>query len=550
MLHHSVHRHYSKSQLMSCATLDDNQCNWIEPLLPSKVGDRGYTVAGTCLFVLMALLLLLTGCASLPTGIERHLSSHTDRDGEPSRIADYAAPYLRQHPAKSGFWLVGDGLDAYAARILLAETADRTIDVQYFLYEDDVTGKILTYHLLRAADRGVRVRLLLDDMTTKGIDAQLATLDIHPNIEVRIINPFANRGFRALETLARFGTVTRRMHNKSFSVDNVMTVVGGRNVGDAYFGVHENVNFGDLDVLSFGPTAVEVGNQFDLYWNSRVAYPIRSLVNNQGDLEALRAELSEYTDAHRGSPYAQRVATSRVIRDFEAGMLDFQWGHALVYYDLPEKLITDPADRATHMAPQLQSYVLGALKRDLLLVSPYFVPGEQGVMTLTDLEDRGVRVRILTNSLASTDVGAVHAGYAKYRKSLLRGGVEIYEFKPRADAAQEGMFDKLTGASGSSLHAKTYIFDREAFFVGSANLDPRSSELNTELGILFQSEPLAVGLADWFEEHQAQIAYRVTLDQSQCENEQRCEGRLRWSDEEAGRQVVYFEDPETGALTR
>ena len=498
----------------------------------------------------MALLLFLTGCASLPTGIERTLSSHTDRDGEPSRIADYAAPSLRKHPGKSGFWLVGDGLDAYAARILLAETADRTIDVQYYLYHNDITGKILTYRLLRAADRGVRVRLLLDDMATKGIDAQLATLDAHPNIDVRIVNPYANRGFRALETLARFDTVTRRMHNKSFSVDNLMTIVGGRNIGDEYFGVHEDVNFGDLDVLAVGPAASKVGNQFDLYWNNRLAYPIRALADGAGDLDALRQELRAFNDAHLDSPYARRAHTSDLVQDFVGGTLDFQWGHALVYYDLPEKLVTDPEDRSTHMAPQLLSSTLGALKRDMLMFSPYFVPGEHGVMMLTDLEERGVQVRVLTNSLASTDVGAVHASYAKYRKPLLRAGVEIFEFKPGADTARKGMFDKLTGSSGASLHAKTSILDREALFVGSANLDARSGKLNTELGILFQSEPLAAGLGDWFDENQAHIAYRVTLDQSQCENEQRCEGRLRWTDEEAGRQAVYFKDPETGVLTR
>jgi putative cardiolipin synthase len=246
----------------------------------------------------------------------------------------------------------------------------------------------------------------------------------------------------------------------------------------------------------------------------------------------------------------QRARSSNLVQDFVAGTLPFQWGHALVYYDLPEKLMTDPEDRSTHMAPEVLSTTLGALERDLLLFSPYFVPAEHGVIMLTDLEKRGVQVRSLTNSLASTDVGAVHAGYAKYRKPLLRGGVEIYEFKPQADTARRGKFDKLGGSSGASLHAKTSVYDRKALFVGSANLDPRSGKLNTELGILLRSEPLAEGLADWFEENQARIAYRVTLDRTHCEDERRCEGRLRWMDEEGGRQVLYLKDPQTGALTR
>jgi putative cardiolipin synthase len=457
---------------------------------------------------------------------------------------------MRTHAGKSGFWLLGDGLDAYAARIMLAEGADRTIDVQYYLYHDDVTGRILTYRLLRAADRGVRVRLLLDDMATKGNDTALATLDGHPNIEIRIVNPYANRNFRGLETLTRFDAVTRRMHNKSFTVDNLMTVVGGRNIGDEYFGTHETMNFGDLDVLAMGPAAAEVGQQFDLYWNSSLTYPVGALVERRGELDTLRDELKGFNDAQRNSPYAQQARNSDLVRQFVDGTLDFQWGQALVFYDLPEKLVTDPEDRSTHMAPELLSVTLGSVKRDLLMFSPYFVPGEHGVVMLTDLEDRGVEVRILTNSLASTDVGVVHAGYAKYRKPLLRGGVEIYEFKPDADRTAKRKFGKLLGSSGSSLHAKTSVLDREALFVGSANLDPRSGKLNTELGILFQSEPLAEGLADWFDANQARIAYRVSLDRTGCAGKQHCPGRLRWVDEAPGREVVYLSDPETGVMTR
>ena len=499
---------------------------------------------------LLALLLGLCGCASLPTDFEREVSSHMERDGEQSRIASYASPDVRKHPGESGFWLLGNGLDAFAARVLLAEAADRTIDVQYYLYQNDLTGRILTYYLLRAADRGVRVRLLLDDMATKGIDQPLATLDSHPNIEVRIVNPYANRSFRGLETLARFDAVTRRMHNKSFSVDNVMTIVGGRNVGDEYFGTHDDVNFGDLDVLAVGPAATEVGKQFDLYWNSKLAYPMQSLAGSPGDLDALRRDLREYNDANIDSPYVQRARSSDLVRDFIGGTLDFQWGHALVFYDLPEKLATDPEDRSTHMGPKVLPQTLGALKRDLLIFSPYFVPGEEGVMMLTDLEERGVQVRVLTNSLASTDVGLVHAGYAKHRKPLLQGGVEIFEFKPDVDTTQKGKFAKLRGSSGASLHAKTSVFDREALFVGSANLDPRSGKLNTELGILFKSEPLAEGVSDWFDANKARVAYRVSLDRDRCADEHQCDGRLRWTDQEGDREVVYARDPQTSLLTR
>ncbi len=499
---------------------------------------------------LLFLLLGLTGCASLPTDVERPVSLHGDLDKNPSRIAASAAPYLSKYPGESGFWLLGSGLDAFAARVMLADAAERSIDVQYYLYHDDVTGKILTYRLLDAADRGVRVRLLLDDMATKGIDAPLATLDSHPNFEVRIVNPYANRAFRALDVLTRFQSATRRMHNKSFTVDGTMTIVGGRNVGDEYFGTHEDVNFGDMDVLAVGPVAGEVGEQFDLYWNSALAYPMRSLSSGKGDLDELRRDLRAFDGEQRGSPYARRARESALVNDFVTGRLPFQWGDALVFYDLPEKLITDPEDRSTHMGPKIQPYTIGALQRDLLMFSPYFVPGEEGVLVLTDLAERGVRVRVLTNSLASTDVGVVHAGYAKYRKPLLRGGVEIYEFKPDAETPGQGTLAKLAGSTGASLHAKTFVMDRETLFVGSPNLDPRSGKLNTELGILFQSQPLAEGLADWFDTNSGRIAYRVTLDRSHCGEADPCPERLRWTAEEDGREVVYLKDPHTGALTR
>lgn len=495
-------------------------------------------------------LLALTGCASLPTGVERPVSSHSDRDGDNSRIASAATPYLRQHPGQSGFWLLGDGHDAFAARVLLAEAAQRTIDVQYYLYHNDLTGRVLANALLRAADRGIRVRLLLDDMATKGIDTQLAALDSHPNFDVRIVNPYANRGFRALETLARFDSVTRRMHNKSFSVDNSITIVGGRNVGDEYYAAHEDVNFGDMDVLALGPAAVEVGDQFDLYWNSALSYPALSLAHSSDDLDKLRSDLAAYTDAHRDSPYAQRLRTSGLVREIEGGGLDFQWGRALVFYDLPEKLTTDPESRSTHMGPKVRPIMLGKLDRELLIFSPYFIPGDEGVELLTDLVKKGVQVQVVTNSLASTDVGVVHSGYAKYRKPLLRGGVELYEIKPDAYKTDKRRRLGLLGSSGASLHAKTFVMDRDTLFIGSPNLDPRSGKLNTELGILFESEPLAATVVDEFDANASLVAYRLSLEPDNCRAKDDCNEKLRWTSQENGEEVIYIVDPNTGVLTR
>ena len=502
------------------------------------------------ILALAAVLLSLAGCASLPDGVERTASNHADLDIEPSRIATKLAPDLYRHPGQSGFWLLATGLDAYAARVLLGEVADRSLDVQYYLYHDDLTGRFLTRALLRAADRGVRVRLLLDDMATPGIDPVLAALDSHPDIAVRILNPFANRQFRGLEMLARFEQVTRRMHNKSFTVDNVVTVVGGRNVGDEYYDAHEDVNFADMDVLAAGPAAVKVGKQFDLYWNSALAYPVTALTAEQGDLDALRRDLETLAETERDSPYAERLRTSDLIRRIETGTLDFEWGEALVFYDLPEKLITDPEDRSTHLGPKLRPYVVEGLDRDLLIFSPYFVPGKEGVGALTALAERGVRVRVVTNSLASTDVGIVHSGYAPYRIPLLRGGVELYELKPDADAPAARKLLNLSGSSGASLHSKTSVLDREVLFVGSPNLDPRSGKLNTELGILFMSEPLASAVAEWFDVHASEVAYRLSLDDSHCPSEDLCAERILWTTIEGNEEVVYHQEPKTGAVTR
>jgi putative cardiolipin synthase len=492
----------------------------------------------------------MAGCATLPTGVERNRSFCDDRATQPSRLADASIQYLQDHPGQSGFFLLADGLDAYAARVLLAGAADRTIDVQYYAYHDDLTGRVLTNRLLRAAERGVRVRLLLDDITTKGLDERLATLDAHPNLAVRTFNPFAARGFRGFETLSRFRTVTRRMHNKSFSVDDTLSIVGGRNIGDQYFGTHAELNFGDVDVLAVGPVAAEIGAQFDRYWNSPLAYPISSVAGSGGDLSALGRELAIYDNAQYDSRYAQRARATTLVRDFEAGTLPLDWGEALVYFDLPVKVQTDPADRSSHMAPQLVAKTVGALERELLIVSPYFVPGRHGTGVLTDLEKRDVEVRVLTNSLASTDVAIVHAGYAKYRRPLLRGGVEIYEFKPHAQTPGRGGFDKIKGSSGASLHAKTFVYDRALLFIGSANLDPRSSKLNTELGILIDSAPLAARLTDWFDANQPHIAYRVDLEASHCPEESECGARLQWTDEQDGRSMVYRKEPHTGGLMR
>ena len=496
---------------------------------------------------LFVAFLALAGCASLPDNHSR-VDTRYVKDPQ-TTLAQAVGGEAADHPGYSGFHLLGNGLDAFAARVLATNAAERTIDAQYYLFHDDLTGRFLVERLLAAADRGVRVRLLVDDIDTAGKDVDLAALDSHPNFEVRLFNPFANRACRYFELVSRFGHVTRRMHNKSFTADGIVTIVGGRNIGDEYFAADPRVEFGDLDVLAVGPVAEEVSRVFDRYWNNELAYPASRLSReppSPGRLEALRAELQRHAADARDSEYGQRIRSSRLFRDLVEGKLSLEWGRARVFADAPEKLTNDPADRATHMVLRLRP-VAEAVSGELLIFSPYFVPGPEGVEWLKSLEKRDVRVRVLTNSLASNDVGIVHAGYSKYRPDLLLGGIELHEAKARRDPPKKE-HDGIGSSSSASLHAKTFVFDRQRIFIGSLNLDPRSRELNTEMGIVFDSPPLAGAVAGWADDNLASVAYELRLDPTDCAH---CTGpRIQWIDRTPDGERIYDHDPETGALRR
>jgi putative cardiolipin synthase len=454
---------------------------------------------------------------------------------------------LAEHPGESGFHLLGSGLDAFVARAVLAGLAQRSLDVQYYLYHDDLTGRLFTHQLLKAADRGVRVRLLVDDMGLEGRDLSAVALDSHPNIQVRIINPFIRGSSRLTQYVTRLGKVTRRMHNKSFTADNQATILGGRNIGNEYFEADPALEFGDLDVLAVGPVVRQTSAVFDLYWNSELAYPVAALVDERLtdreiadrlvrlDAFVAQQDSSEYVAALRDSDLAQRLRTD----DFA-----FQWGEGQIVYDHPDKLLEDRERTDLHMAAQLRSRFDEA-KRELIIFSPYFVPTRSGVDKLVELSKAGVRVRILTNSLASTDVSVVHAGYAKYRKPLLRGGVELYEMNRRLTREQRKEKKGLEGSSKASLHAKSFVFDRDQVFIGSLNLDPRSVIENTEVGVVIDSPEMAEEMADWFDENIDRIAFRLELVQDQDGGE-----RLLWQGSEAGEPVTFESEPYSGFWRR
>jgi putative cardiolipin synthase len=360
---------------------------------------------------------------------------------------------------------------------------------------------------------------------------------------VRLFNPFANRAVRWLEMIGDFARINRRMHNKSITADSQASIVGGRNIGDEYFAATAAVEFGDFDVIAIGPVVREVSAEFDRYWNSASAWPIAALATGpSADLAALRAQVAASIQALIGTPYAKALQSADLARRFAEKHLPLYWGTASVIADDPEKVRLPAADSSTHAAPKLKA-ALGGAQKELLLVSPYFVPGEQGVRWLGETVARGVRVRVLTNSYLSNDVTAVHAGYAAHREELLRAGVELMELKPTATAqlAHEGKM-RTRGSSGSALHAKTYMADARTLFVGSFNLDPRSSRLNTEMGIVIQSPELCAALRERLLPRLAEIAYRVELDKSSS--------ALAWVTQEDGRGIRHDSEPGVGPLQK
>lgn len=499
------------------------------------------------LATLLAMLLLLTGCASLPPNTQQIYSEALTCTGD-TRLGRDLQYGISEHPGSSGFLLLDNGLDAFVARIALIKAAELCIDVQYYLYHDDLIGHLMAYYLLRAADRGVRVRILLDDISAgKRRDIYLAVFDSHPNIQIRLFNPFSRGGIRSLQFLTRFGSVTRRMHNKSLTVDNQVTIVGGRNIGNAYFDADPELLFGDIDAMAIGPVVPEISRSFDKFWNNELAYPIASLTHSAESADRLeqdRPRWDEFIANESSSEYYQALQASDMMQKLRSDQLEFDWGAAKVLYDRPQKITSDVDDERYHMAPMLKPYV-EQVAGELIVITPYFVPGTEGVEFFTELVKRGVRVKILTNSLASTDVAVVHAGYAKYRKPLLRAGVELYELDKVPSHRRSESGYRLSGSSRASLHGKAFVFDRKILFIGSLNLDPRSFNENTEIGILFDSPTLGEEIGESIDDRIGKAAFKVELftDNAGVES-------LRWVDTKQGEIEYFYTDPHTSFWKR
>lgn len=464
-----------------------------------------------------------------------------------TRLGKSLQPVIGLHPGKSGLHLLSDGKAAFAARSQLARAAEQSIDAQYYIWHNDLTGSLLFDELRAAADRGVRVRLLLDDNTTSGLDGVLAELGAHPGIELRLFNPFTIRGLRPLGYLADFNRLNRRMHNKSFTIDNQATIIGGRNIGDEYFGTGDGTLFVDLDVLAVGPVVADVSADFERYWTSASAYPVERIIPQPPTAKAKptgpgrrSAEALAYLAAVKSLPFAGHLT---------AGTLPLEWAEVELISDDPAKAL-GKAGPGRLLITRLDE-TLGNPRRSLDLVSGYFVPTRATVDTLAKLCRRGIEVTAVTNSYEATDVPIVHAGYAGDRKALLAAGVKLWEIKARGYQRKRVLASGSGSGGGGStggvpqdaaqaLHAKTFMADGEKVFIGSFNLDPRSAKLNTELGFVIRSRALAGMMEAELRKQLPGTAYEVRLDG----------GKLRWIEHRGDRRVIHTLEPGTSRFSR
>lgn len=481
---------------------------------------------------------LLAGCATGPVDYPR-THSEVVINTEDTRLGREVAQWQQAHPGMSGFYPLVGGMEALGARLALIDMAERTIDAQYFLMKSDTAGLIFVGKLLEAADRGVRVRFLLDDVFTSVDDQVLLLLDQHPNIELRLFNPVGRGGFFWLNFVADFQRANRRMHNKSFTVDNQVSIVGGRNIAEEYFELKAGEEFRDFDMLAIGPVAGEIAATFDRFWNHALSVPIEAFGSDKDnrDLTGARAKVSEELRGAAQSIYARAIG-SGLVRDLIDDRVLLFSASAEVITDDPEKLLNKVSVDQQALVTRMAEVIANA-NSEVVVITPYFIPGVSGVEFWRNLTERGVRVIVLTNSLASNNHIPVHAAYARYRHLIIRAGVELYEM--RVDAREAPEKDEDDAFESATLHTKLIIVDRKHTFIGSLNLDPRSIDINTEMGVLVESVDMSEKLAEPFLAGLPGTAYRVVEDQN---------SRLRWRAMIDGSEVIDKGEPQAGHWRR
>lgn len=495
---------------------------------------------------LLALLLLATflgGCASFDVHREPSQALPASDSAFGRSVQAQAAP----HEGKSGFRLLSNSTEAFTARAELIRNAQSSLDLQYYIVHDGISTRMLVDELLKAADRGVRVRILLDDMTSDGLDRIIATLAAHPQIQIRVFNPLhlgrATGVTRTLGRLLNLSQQHRRMHNKLWLADNSMAIVGGRNLGDEYFDAEPNLNFTDIDMLGVGPVAEQLGHSFDQYWNSALSKPIDQFLSSKPtarDLEITRTRLEESLEETRRQNHAlyQRLMTFSTEPRLDIWRRELIWAWSQALWDAPSKVLSDgePDPQlllTTQLAPELNK-----VSKELIMISAYFVPGQPGLVYLTGRADAGVSVSMLTNSLEATDVPAVHGGYAPYRKALLEHGVQLFELRRQpgegGGSGPHVFYSKSYRGSDSSLHSKAIIFDQQKSFIGSFNFDPRSVLWNTEVGVLVDSPEFAAYVRELAMQGMAPpLSYQAKLEA----------GQVVWVTEDNGQMHTLTKEP-------
>ena len=494
---------------------------------------------------------ILAGCSSLPPGSSFHkVASTALTDREQTRLGRQFGNTEPEHAGKSGFRIIPVGADGFLMRMQMINAAERTLDLQYYIFHGDDTGRLLTGAVLHAADRGVRVRILVDDGETEAGDEQLTALEAHPSIQLRIFNPFAYRGhsetLRAFEFIFNHGRLDYRMHNKLLVVDNAVALIGGRNIGDQYFQIDPDSQFADDDVFAAGPIAQRLSATFDEFWNSDLAIPAEALAGGKSSHATLNEHREDLKEESRqakadGVDYVKRVALGEPFEGLISGRVPLIWASAKVVCDSPDKKKVENGTMGGRLMQPEVSDVTKTVQTELLVVTPYLIPGVDGMKLLGDLRRRGVRVRVLTNSLESSTVLMAQAGYMEYRIPMLQDGVELYEIRSLLGSARgSGQTSAMSRYGNYSLHGKLFVFDRQKIFIGSMNFDQRSEHLNTEIGLIIDSPEIAQQIATRFEAMvQLVNAYTLVLHPGNAD----AWPQLVWRTQENGAVVDYLSEP-------
>ena len=467
------------------------------------------------LFPPICICLFLAACSTLPPGSKYPRStSVTTLSSEATRLGKQFAAAATAHPGRSGFRVIPVGVDGLLMRLELVNAAERTLDLQYYIFHADESGRLMTQALIRAAERGVRIRVLVDDGETLAGDEQLFSLNANANIEVRVFNPWAYRGHgklrRDIEFVFNRSRLDYRMHNKLFVADNAMALLGGRNIGDQYFQIDPGSQFADDDLFSVGPVVSQLSGTFDEFWNSSLAIPVAALTRH---IPAPPPPSHGEKSKKAGFDYADKLAAGEPFADLVAGRPPLLWANPVLACDSPDKKQVLDGARAGSLTYQPIAAAINSVQHELLLVTPYFVPSSSELRLLKELKRRGARVAVLTNSLESAPDTAAHSGYMHYRNQLLEAGVELFEVRAQLDSTRgSGQSRRISSFGNYALHGKLLVFDRKRVYIGSMNFDRRSHHLNTEIGLILDSEELSQQVANRFAEMtRPESAYSLAL---------------------------------------